>query len=528
MVETGDLVVPHYRGEPFFDKPALAYWLMAGSFRLFGTTPAAGRLVSALAAIVAVAATVALARTRRGERVAVLAGLALATTHAFISFGRLAMSDMLLTLFSTSAVAVSSIPVATGRGLLWRAAAIGTVLGCGFMTKGPIAVLFPAVGIVALAWTRGERRVSFRELLIAAACFLAVGLPWFVAVYQRLGTGPLAYFFLRENLERFAGSTYDANRTVFYYVPTYFLLGLPWSVFLPMAAVRAWRAPDGFGRGLLLWVAIMLVPLSLSRGKVDYYILPMLPALSIVIGDFLAAVDWSRREASFTRGVVALLTLLLAALALSPWILPESWRPAPAILMVLAPALLVAAGVLALAAWAPSSRRLPAAVAFASAAAHLAAVTWIVPAFVSAQPNARVLADVARERAYRPEAGFAFCSDPTRVARDVLFHERLAGLDSCEGLFAAAGGKLPYLLLVSEGERQSIGKIEFVREVGDYDYLAPTALSAVSAWSRPQPKRLYLLANFETNEPVAMERWRKERKRALRALDDGTPQPASP
>ena len=526
MVESGDLVVPYYRAAPFFDKPALAYWLMAASFHVFGPTPAAGRLVSALAAIAAVAATVALARTRREGPSALLAGLALTTTHAFISFGRLAMSDMLMTLFSTASVALSSIPVATRRATLLRAIALGAVLGAGFMTKGPIAVLFPVVGIVALGWTRRERLPSMRELLLAGAAFLAVGLPWFVAVYLRLGAGPLGYFFLRENLERFAGATYDANRTVFYYIPTYFLLGLPWSVFLPMAAWRAWRAPDGFGRGLLLWVAVMLIPLSLSRGKVDYYILPLLPALSIVIGDFLAAIDWSRREALFTRGVVGLLTALLVALAVSPWILPAAWRPQPAILFVLAPGLVLVAALLAYAAWAPSPQRLPAAVALASASAHLAAVSWMVPSFVRAQPNARVLADVARERAYRPAAGFAFCSDPTRVARDVLFHERLAGLDSCDALFAAAGGRLPYLLLVSEAERQSIARIEFVREVGDYEYLAPTAFSAVSVLSKPEPKRLYLLANFDTDEPVAMERWRKERKRALRALDSG--QPARP
>jgi len=113
------------------------------------------------------------------------------------------------------------------------------------------------------------------------------------------------------------------------------------------------------------------------------------------------------------------------------------------------------------------------------------------------------------------------------VSRDVLFHERVASLDSCQELWAAAGGKLPFLLLVNESERQSLGQIEFVREVGDYLYVAPTALSAVSVLSRPEPKRLFLLANFETDEPVAMERWRKERKRALRDLAEKaeSPQP---
>jgi hypothetical protein len=147
-----------------------------------------------------------------------------------------------------------------------------------------------------------------------------------------------------------------------------------------------------------------------------------------------------------------------------------------------------------------------------------------VPAFTRAQPNARLLADVSRERRYRPDAGFAFCSDPTRVARDVLFNERLSSVDSCSELWAAAGGPYPFLLLVSEDERASLGQIPFVREVGDYEYLAPRALSAVSAWSRPAPSRIFLIANFETDEPVAMERWRRERRRDLKLLE-GTASP---
>jgi 4-amino-4-deoxy-L-arabinose transferase-like glycosyltransferase len=521
MVETGDLVVPHYRGAPFFDKPALTYWLVAAAFRVFGPTPAAGRLVSALAAIAAVLATVALARTRRDRRAALLAGLTLATTNAFVSFGRLAMSDMLMTLLSTSAVALALAPVASARGALLRAAGVGAILGGAFMTKGPIAVLFPVVGLVALGWAEGRRRLDPRALVAAAAGFLLVGLPWFVAVTLRLGTWPLAYFFLHENLERFAGATYDAQRPFWYYLPTYLLLGLPWSVFLPLAGWRAWRARDAFAQGLLMWAAIMIVPLSLSRGKVDYYILPLVPGLSIVIGGFLAREDWGVRERGFVRAVLIALGILLLALVAAPWVLPEAWRPPLPITVGAGIGLAVVAVALLAAARRATPRAAVGAVTLGSAAAHLVAIAWLVPAFVNAQPNARILADVSRERAYRPAASFAFCSDPTRVARDVLFHERLAGLDTCGELWAAASGKLPYLLLVNENERASLGQIEYVREVGDYDYLAPTALSAISAWSRPKPARLYLIANFETDEPVAMERWRKERKRALKALEEG-------
>ena len=521
MVETGDLLVPHYRAKPFFDKPPLTYWLMAASFQVFGPVPAAARLVAALAAIAAVAAVVGLGRALGlGLKASLTGGLVLATTHAFVSFGRIAMSDMLLTLFSTTAVALAMWPVTEHRRLL-RAAALGVVLGLGFLTKGPVAVLFPCLGIAALGWMRGVRRLDVAPTAVTAVAFLVVGVPWFALIYARLGSGPLAYFFLRENLERFAGPTYDAQRPFWYYLPTYLAIGMPWSLFLPAAAARAGRVRERDAlRGLLLWAALMLVPLSLSRGKIDYYLLPLLPALSLVVGVFLTDDAWSRGETRYVRVTTIVLGVLLLALALAPWIFPEAWRPARWLAVAVSIGMAATALAMVASARAPALRAPTPAIAAGSAAVHLAAVIVLVPAFVGGQPNAHVLADVSRELRYRPDAGFAFCSDPTRVARDVLFYERVSWLESCDELWAAAGGKLPFLLLVSEAERRSLGQIEFVREIGDYVYLPPTALSASALWQHPRPARLYLIANFETDEPVAMERWRKERKRDLQRLEE--------
>ena len=92
MVETGDWLVPRYQGEPFFDKPALTYWLMAAAFRAFGFSLGAGRLVSALAALASVAATAWLGRLLLGRRPALYGALALGTTLLVLSFGRVAMS----------------------------------------------------------------------------------------------------------------------------------------------------------------------------------------------------------------------------------------------------------------------------------------------------------------------------------------------------------------------------------------------------------------------------------------------------
>ena len=98
MLERHDLLVPYYRGQPFFDKPPLTYWLMAASFHAFGIGAGAARVVPAVAALSVLMATLWLGSVLFDRRTAWAAALMLATTGAFLGFGRVAMSDMLLAL----------------------------------------------------------------------------------------------------------------------------------------------------------------------------------------------------------------------------------------------------------------------------------------------------------------------------------------------------------------------------------------------------------------------------------------------
>jgi 4-amino-4-deoxy-L-arabinose transferase-like glycosyltransferase len=419
MVETGDWLVPRYQGEAFFDKPALTYWLMAASFRGFGVSLGAGRLVSALAALACIVATAGLGRRLLGPRPAVYGALALGTTLLVLSFGRVAMSDMLLTLWCTLAVAIAVAMTDETGATLGRMAALGATLGLGFLTKGPVALVLAGLGL-ALLVLRGHEgrrpRLDARALAVGALAFSIVGLGWFAAVAWRLGLAPLEYFFLRENLERFAGETYDAERSPLFYVWTYFAAGLPWSLLFPLAAVRGARRA-GF---LLLWMGLMAVPLSLSRGKIDYYLLPLLPAASLVIGSHLAA-EWDRTDREWARGaLIAFAVIALVPAALQPRI-PTDWLPgwpSQVALIALGAAVALAA---ALAAARPSPSRTAAVFAAGTAATLALLAAAFLPAFRRAQPNAAVVTDVRRERSWRPDAELAACGDPrARRARSPL------------------------------------------------------------------------------------------------------------
>jgi 4-amino-4-deoxy-L-arabinose transferase-like glycosyltransferase len=513
MVETGDWLVPRYQGEPFFDKPALTYWLMAAAFRAFGFSLGAGRLVSALAALASIAVTAWLGRLLLGRRPAVYGALAMATTLLVLSFGRVAMSDMLLTLWCTLAVAIGVTMTDERGATALRMAALGATLGLGFLTKGPVALVLAGFGLALLAWRghAGRRpRVDARGLAAAALTFAIVGLGWFAAVAWRLGPGPLEYFFLRENLERFAGETYDADRSPLYYVWTYFAAGLPWSLLFPLAAWRGRRRASV----LLLWMGLMAVPLSLSRGKIDYYLLPLLPAASLIVGSHLAA-QWDRADRAWARvAAIAFAPIALVPAVLQPRI-PTDWLPgwpAQVALIGLGAAVALAA---ALAAARPSPSRVAAVFAGGTAATLALLAGAFLPAFRAAQPNGAVVADVQRERVWRPDAELAACGDPARVARDVLFEARLTAQDRCD-VWAPASSRLPFLLLVGPEQRRSLDMVPGIREVAVYRCVPAAAVTLGQILDGLETETIVLLANYPTGDPVAETKRVKDRTRALR------------
>jgi 4-amino-4-deoxy-L-arabinose transferase-like glycosyltransferase len=524
MVETGDWLVPHYRGEAFFDKPPLTYWLIAGAFRAFGFTTMAARLVPAVAAILLALATVWLGRLLFERSAAIVAGSVLATTFGFMTFGRVAMSDMLLALWSTLAFALA-VRIFDGPAPPWMLPALGAVLGLGFATKGPVAVLLPGLGMLVLVWRRPLPRLELAAVALAALAFGVVGLGWFAAVYARLGVAPLEHFFLRENVERFAGETYDSGRPWWFYLGTYVAEGAPWSLFLPLALRRALRPrpsdePAARNDRLLFgWIALALVPLSLSRGKIDYYLLPLYPAASLLVARVFTSPRSDGLETLWVRGALVLEAAILGFLPFVLVRVPSPWlgggaRAAGGVACALAVAALLRAVAR------PRPGAVLATLAAVSGGLFVFAASILVPAFVSAQPNAALVAEVLRERAFRPDVSVASCSDPTRAGRDLLFHARLVVLERCD-LWNPASADQPFLLLLQRNERDSLRSLPEFRMVSGHDYLESAAVNLERLLAPLEPGALFLAANYPSTDPAVLEETRRRRERAERLQDKG-------
>ena len=320
MLQTDNLVTPLYHGTPFFDKPILSYWTIACSYKLFGISHFAARIPSVLAALGTIAVTAIGTQRLFGPRAGTLAGATLGSAFMFLSFGNLCMSDMTLVFFDTVTLALlygatacagaagvehpnqtntrAGLSAARRANILFWTAALSA--GLAFLTKGPVGIVLPGLAYV-LYLTLSRQWHVIRPLWHVLPCLAIMTLaavPWFFAAFRENGAAALSYFFIRENLQRFAGSTYDTHRPVWFMVTSLFSGFLPWSVLLPFAFKRSmehWRAGLSSVEGrkhlyLWLWIATVTIFFSLSRGKIDYYVLPVYPAAAALVGLYLSEI----------------------------------------------------------------------------------------------------------------------------------------------------------------------------------------------------------------------------------------------
>lgn len=387
MVETGDWVTPRYNGEYRFEKPVLFYWLVALAYLPAGAGEFAARLPSALAGLGLVLAAFACARRWYDDDTALLAGAVAATSFAFVGWARQALPDLALACFITAATwaAFEALVVPRaggGRRRGWLAAA-GVALAAGFLTKGPVGVVLPALAVGPPALWRGLSaggpgrplaRLAADVGLLAAIC-LALTLPWFAAMTATHGPAYLERFFIDENVERFATDRYNDPRPFWYYLPIVIGGLLPWS---PLMVVF-WRPVRGVLAGirrlgaaevrLALWALAPLLFYSLSIGKQPRYVLPVLAPLAILLARGVsrtlarqAAPGAGRDRLLAAGGTASGLVLLLFGVAVARFGVLLGDGPPAAIRIASALIVLSGAGV-ALAALASRQRLLPAALA---------------------------------------------------------------------------------------------------------------------------------------------------------------------
>ncbi len=310
-----DWVVPHLNTIPRLNKPPLVYWLAGTFFKIFGVHDWAGRLGSAIAAVLVLWLVFQLGRAMFDEKTGIIAALVWASSIFPVSLGRTLNTDMLLS--ATMTIVLYGLWFAVREGASWRPYAIaGIGMGLAMLAKGPVGVALPLlIGLLYLWRTRLWNRLRWPGVLAAFLIAAAISAPWFFAIEQRQ-PGFTKNFIFTENLARFSGSVeHHKPSPIWYYLPVTLLGLLPWTP-LALSALARSHDQDATRRAnrlfLWLWAGIIILFFSNSSTKLFSYILPAYPALALLAADgILRAAPLTRRRV--TGALVAL--YIIAAIA---------------------------------------------------------------------------------------------------------------------------------------------------------------------------------------------------------------------
>jgi 4-amino-4-deoxy-L-arabinose transferase-like glycosyltransferase len=305
MLARHDWITPTLGGKAWLEKPVLYYWQTMLAYSVFGVSDWAARLFSAVDAMLMVLAVyLFLRRFRSGFPFAgsQFAGFQLdgalmtASASGVIGFARAASTDMPLAATFTIAM------------LAWYAwyehesqrylALFYIFLGLATLAKGPVAPFLAAVIVTIFAAAKGDYRLLGRTCWIPGiALFTMVALPWYVAV-QLNNPEFFRVFILEHNLQRFGSDLYHHTQPFWYYLPVVLLALVPWTVFVIAAlveSIRVWwtekrdmlQSEDALPALLVIWFLVPLAFFSFSASKLPGYILPALPAGTLLLAEYV-------------------------------------------------------------------------------------------------------------------------------------------------------------------------------------------------------------------------------------------------
>jgi 4-amino-4-deoxy-L-arabinose transferase-like glycosyltransferase len=328
MMQRHDWVTPTLWGKPWLEKPPLYYWLTVIAYKgAGGVHDWAARLPSVvLTALMVFFIYFWARRFYRGMELD--AALITAASAAVVGFSRAASMDMPLTATFTAAM-LSWFAWYKQRKRVWLLAFYFS-LALATLAKGPVALFLAGVIIAIFVALRREWKLLLQTLwLPGPLLFLLVTLPWYSAV-QRANPEFFRQFILQQNLARYTSDMYRHSQPLWYFIPVVALGLVPWIAFAINAVVDAihdWRysieQPSGeadLPTFLAIWLLFPILFFSFSRSKLPGYVLPSIPAATILLAHFVR-----RREEDGDKPPVWLVLvhgLISAALLIAAFIVP--------------------------------------------------------------------------------------------------------------------------------------------------------------------------------------------------------------
>jgi 4-amino-4-deoxy-L-arabinose transferase-like glycosyltransferase len=349
MLTRHDWVTLHENGIRYLEKAPLPYWLMATSFRLFGVSAWSARLAQCVGILLLAFLLLQAGRKFLSAEAGFWAGVVSLTSFGPYLFTRILIPDLLVGLWIGFGLYFFLRGWQQQQPSLLSCWGLAATTALNVLTKGVIGLVFPCVIIFVFLLLVGDLGHLLKMRLMSSTLILfLIAAPWHILAAIRnppvgQAKGFLWFYFVNEQFLRYLGKRYPADYGTFpllLFWGMIFVWLLPWSAFLPQAIRQVrlrpsrtaeWRrSPQTSLLLCLIWAAVILIFFSFSTRQ-EYYLVPALPALALLLGNWLAQESQSAYGAGpsqcgrtsatvflFVSLIVSGLTLILAFISHPP------------------------------------------------------------------------------------------------------------------------------------------------------------------------------------------------------------------
>ncbi|MDD5241495.1 MAG: glycosyltransferase family 39 protein [Sulfuricella sp.] len=322
MMVSGNWLTPRLNDLKYFEKPALQYWATAVAYELFGEHHWTARLWSALTGFLGIALVYFTGRRLWSANTGLYAAAVLASSLLYVLIGHINTLDMGVTFFmglSMAGFLLAHRPGANAGENKWWMHVVWAGLAFSVLSKGLIGLVLPGAVLVLYTLIQRDWALWKRLHLVSGlTLFLLISAPWFIAV-SIANPEFFHFFFIHEHFERFLTKVHHRYQPWWAFVPILLAGSLPWITVMFDALARAWNAdsaePKTFKpqRFLLIWSVFIFAFFSVSNSKLPSYILPIFPALALLIGVRLTQLSprtlfWMMAPIAVLAGIAFLLS----------------------------------------------------------------------------------------------------------------------------------------------------------------------------------------------------------------------------
>jgi 4-amino-4-deoxy-L-arabinose transferase-like glycosyltransferase len=311
MVATGDWITLRLDGIKYFEKPPLQTWMNALTFKLFGLGEWQARLWTGLCGLLGIVLVAGAGRKVFGNRVGFIAGTVLASCFMWNGLGHVNTLDMGLAAMMTlglCSLLIAQRDDATVREQRYWMLVCWAGMALAVLSKGLIGIVLP--GAVLVLYTLLSRDWGIWKRLhlgLGLLLFFLITVPWFVLISLKNPEFP-QFFFIHEHFQRFISKVHHREGPWYYFLPLLIIGIFPW---LGVLVQSLWYGRDDMRQTfrpkllLLIWAIFIFVFFSISSSKLPSYIVPIFPALALLIACFLHKASREHLLASAALFVIA-------------------------------------------------------------------------------------------------------------------------------------------------------------------------------------------------------------------------------